>query len=76
MVTSEMFANMPERFVTIMLPEDLPNAIYARLVRGLQGVLHAAGLSSGSTIHPDAVITDVELNDEYDEAAQYDPWAG
>lgn len=66
---------MAERHVTIALPGDLPNAVYARLIRGLQGLLHATGLGARSTIYPDAGITDAELNTEYGEAAEHDPWA-
>lgn len=66
---------MVQRHITIAFPDDLPNATYAALVRGVQGLLHAAGVSSQSTIHPDSRITDTELNAAYTAAAEFDPWA-
>lgn len=66
---------MVERHVTIVLPDDLPNTRYADLIRGLQGVLHAAGLGPRSTIHPDLHISDTELNASHDKACLDDPWA-
>jgi hypothetical protein len=66
--------DMVERHVTIVLPDDLPNTRYADLIRGLQGVLHAAGLGPASTIRPDLHISDCELNASHDEASLYDPW--
>lgn len=70
-----MVMTMVERQVTIALPDDLPNTAYAALIHGLQGVLHATGLSPSSTIHPDPHISDTELNDSRDQANEYDPWA-
>ena len=62
--------DMVENHVTVALPEDLPNPTYAALIRGLQGLLHAAGLGPRSTIRPDPHITDTELNSAYREAAE------
>jgi hypothetical protein len=66
---------MDERRITIAFPSGISNPTYAALVRGLQGLLHAAGVSRCSTIHPDTHITDAELNAAYREAAAFDPWA-
>lgn len=66
---------MVERRIIIAFGYDLPNPTYAALVRGVQGLLHATGLSPHSTIHPDCHITDAELNAAYVEAATFDPWA-
>jgi hypothetical protein len=70
-----MVTTMVERHITITFPDNLPNPTYAAVIRGFQGVLHAAGLSPRSTIHPDPHITDSELNCYYGLAAQFDPWA-
>ncbi len=66
---------MDERRITIAFAGGLSNPTYAALIRGLQGLLHAAGVSRCSTIHPDAHITDTEPNAAYVEAATFDPWA-
>ena len=73
--TTVIVSSMVERHVTVALPEDLPNPTYAALIRGLQGLLHATGLSPRSTIRPDPHITDTELNFAYREASEFDPWA-
>jgi len=62
------------RRLEVRLPPGLPNRQYAAVAQAVWAVLRAAGLDDSSSLRPDKLVTDSELNRAFDEGAQHYPW--
>ncbi|MEV8442080.1 hypothetical protein AB0425_32275 [Actinosynnema sp. NPDC051121] len=65
---------MNPRELRIELPSDLPNDRYATITHAVFSVLDVAGIADQSLVRVDALVTDGELNDDFDRHSEHYPW--
>lgn len=62
------------RAVLVKLPGSLPNDQYAAITHAVFSVLDVAGLASVSSVLPDQVATDSDMNAAFDRHSASYPW--
>lgn len=56
------------------LPRCLPNDRYAAITHAVFSVLEVAGLASVSSVVPDRLATDTDMNAAFDRHSESYPW--
>lgn len=62
------------REFVVKLPRSLPNDRYAAITHAVFSVLDVAGVASMSSVVPDRLATDSDLNAAFDSHAEQYPW--
>jgi hypothetical protein len=62
------------REVVVKLPPGLPNDRYAAITHAVYTVLDVAGLANRSSVIPDRLATDSDMNAAFDRHSESYPW--
>jgi hypothetical protein len=62
------------REVLVKLPCGLPNDRYAAITHAMYSVLDVAGLANVSSVVPDRLATDSDMNAAFDRHSESYPW--
>lgn len=62
------------REVLVRLPRGLPNDRYAAIAHAVYSVLDVAGLANVSSVVPDRLASDSDMNAAFDRHSESYPW--